>query len=88
MKNMNEDFLQTNCTNCAAPINYNEHKCDYCGTFYRRKSTTYQEPTRDPLLPNAISNGHINIYATAFIGSYASYGTAGIICANDNKKYI
>lgn len=84
MENKKEDFLQTNCTNCAAPINYNEHKCDYCRTFYRRKSTTYQEPARDPFLPNAIS-GHINIYATSFTGCYSTYGTAGRIYSNDNK---
>lgn len=57
----------TNCCNCAAPINHNIGKCEYCGTFFRAKQNTYQGPTYDKIpATNNISFG-INAYtATAY----------------------
>jgi len=75
MKTKESNFLETNCCNCAAPINHNIGKCDYCGTFFRTKQNTYQGPTYDSI-PKSISHSNVSFY----VGTSSFYmGTTGLI---------
>lgn len=34
-KHKEEVKLQSNCNNCAGPLNYSKNKCEYCGTYFK-----------------------------------------------------
>lgn len=43
--------METNCKNCAGPLNYHKIKREYCGTFFQKNPSTHYSPyTLAPLL--------------------------------------